>query len=209
MHPQILRKSLSRRVGVPVSRRRRGSVTLEFLLGFPLVLVLFLACMQLSHIWVARHVVQYAAYCAARATLTTHRSEYQPAAQQAAEQVCAWIVKGHRADESDKVVPGWGRIPGSGAAARKTRATVQERPWNVEATVEHDFALIVPIAGPIIGWAVSPWREGGEWREQRADPTGNVGAGDLIFHPHLRFRERAILPKPYVTILRSGLPKGW
>ncbi len=178
-------------------------------MGFPLVLILFLACMQFSHVWAARHVVQYAAYCAARATLVAHRSEYRAAAQQAAEQVCAWIVKGHRAGEADKVVPGWGPIPGSGAVGRKTRATVTERPWNVEAVVEHDFALIFPIVGPIIGWAVNPWRTGGEWLEQRADPTGNVGAGDLINHPHIRFRERAILPKPYVTIVPSGLPGGW
>jgi hypothetical protein len=188
--------------------RLGGSVTVEFLFSFPLLLALFLACMQISHIWVARHVVQYAAFSAARATLTAQRGEYRAVAQQAAEQVCAWIVKGHRAGEEDKEIPGWGLIPGSGAVGRKTRVRVSERDWNVEVEVEHDFALIIPIAGPIIGWAVNPWRSGGEWLEQRADPTGNAGAGDLIRSPHVRFRERALLSKPYVTLSPAGLPSG-
>ena len=126
-----------------------------------------------------------------------------------AEQVCAWIIKGHAPGEADKVVPGWGPIPDSGAVHRKVRVTVSERPWNVEATVEHDFALLLPIVGPMIGWLVNPWRQGQEWIEQRADETGNAGSPDILFLPHIRFRERAVLPKPYVTVLPSGLPGGW
>ena len=182
------------------SSRKSGSVMLEFVLSFPIVLSLLLACIQFSHIWLARQVVHYSAYCAARATLVSHKGEYQPVAERAAEVVCAWIVKGHSAGESDRVVPGWGGIPGSGAAKRKTRVEIDDSGWNVSATVEHQFALIVPIAGPMIGWAVNPWRENSEWLETKADETGNVGDADILRHPHILFTETVSLPKPYVTV---------
>lgn len=174
---------------------------LEFILAFPIVLTLILACVQFSHIWLARQVVHHAAYCAARSCLVSHDSEYTPVAKRSAVAVCAWIVKGHSAGESDEIVPGWGGIPGSGGADRKTRVSIDASDqWNVTATVEHDFALIVPIAGPMIGWLVNPWRQGSEWLEQRADPSGNIGSADLLRHPHIVFKETVSLPKPYVTV---------
>lgn len=184
------------------SGRPAGSVMLEFILAFPIVLTLMLACVQFAHIWLARQVVHYAAYCAARTCLVSHKSEYgSPAPKRAAVAVCAWIVKGHSSGESDETVPGWGGIPGSGGAKRKTRVTIDSSDeWNVTATVEHDFGLIVPIAGPMIGWLVNPWRQGGEWLEQRADPSGNVGSADLLRHAHITFTETVSLPKPYVTV---------
>jgi len=198
------------------SRRRRapraGTVMLEFVLAFPLVLALMLGCMQFAHIWMAKQVVHYSAFCAARATLISHRHEWQKAAQQAAEQACAWIAEGTTGGESDKKIPGWGEIPGSGGVKRKTKVRITDiGQWNVQVTVEHDFALIFPIAGPMIGWLVNPWAEQSrEWREQRADDTGNVGDADLIRQPHVRFTESVVLPKPYEIVPRMGLPAaGW
>jgi hypothetical protein len=189
--------------------RRSGAIAMEFVLSFPLVLILALACIQISHIWLARQVVLYSAYCAARSCLSCHQGEYQAAAQQAAEQVCAWIVKGHNPGETDKVIPGWGPIPDSGAVKRKTRARVVEQSWNIEVTVEHDFALLIPIVGPMMGWSVNPWESNQEWLPQKADMTGNVGSSDLIFLPHIRFRERVVIPKPYVTVCPMDIGKGW
>jgi len=52
-----------------------GSVMLEFVLAFPIVLTLLLGCMQFAHIWMAKQVVHYSAYCAARAVLVCEKSE--------------------------------------------------------------------------------------------------------------------------------------
>jgi Flp pilus assembly protein TadG len=196
----------------PLSQvRSSGSVMLEFVLAFPVILTLMLACMQFSHIWMAKQVVHYAAFCAARATLVCEKQERQKAAKQAAEQVCAWIAEGTTGGEADKRIPGWGEIPGSGGVARKTKVEIEdEGKWNVKATVEHDFGLIFPIIGPMIGWLVNPWESGNEWTEQRADETGNVGDADLIRQAHIRFKEVVVLPKPYVTLPVMGLPaSGW
>jgi Flp pilus assembly protein TadG len=182
---------------------------LEFVLAFPLILTLIMGCMQFAHIWMGRQVVHYAAFCAARATLVCEKGEYQNAAKQAAEQACAWVVNGQMAGEPEKQIPGWGAIPGSGGVKRKTKVTISDAgQWNVKAVVEHDFALIMPIAGPMIGWLVNPWDSGNEYAEQRADDTGNIGNQDLIRYAHLRFKETVYMPKPYVTVPKMGIPVG-
>jgi Flp pilus assembly protein TadG len=194
------------------SPAREGTVMLEFVVSFPIILTLILACMQFAHIWMARQVVHYSAFCAARATLVCNRGERTEAARQAARQVCAWIVNGMRAGEPDKRIPGWGTIPGSGGVDRKTQVTVEDAgPWNVKVTVKHDFALIMPIVGPMIGWAVSPWEigQGGTiYTERRVDDSGNIGNSDLIRYPHIRFTEVVFMSKPYVTVPMMGIPSG-
>ena len=186
---------------------------LEFVLAFPIVLTLFLACLQFAHIWMAKQVVHYAAFCAARAALVSTEGEWPLVGKRAAEQVCAWVVQGKTAGEPDKQIPGWGVIPGSGGVARKTRLTSLNKVgrWNIEATVEHDFALITPWVGPIIAWGMNPWASGQQFREQTpVDETGNIGDADMVRYPHIRFTERVVLPKPYVTVSPMGLPAaGW
>ncbi len=191
-------------------RDDRGSVLMEFLLGFPLILALMLACMQFAQIWVARQVVVYAAYCAARAGLVCHDDEMQAAGQQAAEQVLAWVILGQAQGEAMKQLPGWGNIPDSGSVKRKVKAEVQkDGEWNVKAKVTFDYALVMPIAGPMIGWAVNPWQFGREWLEQKADITGNRHRmQDTVSYPHVRFEETVSLSKPYKTLPKMGIPSG-
>lgn len=198
----------------------RGSVMLETVLVLPLILTLILGAAQFAHMWMARQMVAYAAYCAARAALVCSDDEcrlgqwtggqtgVRSAGQQAAEQVCAWVVIGQGAGEPRKQIPGWGEIPGSGSVRRKTQVRLEKLdPWNIKATVRFDFGLVMPIAGPVIGWAVNPR----EWVERRADVTGNAHRYlDTVQYPHVRFEETAILSKPYVTLPQSGLPAaGW
>lgn len=227
---------------------RQGTVMLEFVLAFPVVLVLILACIQIAHIWMARLVVHYAAYCAARAALVTvcdagshaadndswplstelpyrglqpqfcqngsigqgrngyARTEAEWAACRAAAQVCAWIVLGNAATEAQEMIPGWGEISGSGAAARKTRAIISNDNWNVQATVEHDFALIVPLVGPIMAWGLDPWDADNQWAMLNSrDITMNVHNGiDSVAYPHVRLTETVWLSKPYHTVIAAG-----
>ncbi len=182
---------------------------LELVLAFPLILTLMLGCMQFAHIWLGKEVVHYAAYCAARAALVCEESEWQQAGQQAAEQVCAWVVNGMKPGEVDKSLPGWGDIPGSGGVSRKTKVTITlVDKWTIKAVVEQDFALIMPIAGPMIGWFTNPWDRPLEYVKQRVDESGDAGADEIIPYPHLRFTETVFMPKPYVTVPKMGIPSG-
>ncbi len=184
----------------------RGSVMLEFVISFPLVLTLILGAAQFGHIWLARQAVSYAAYAAARTALVCEKGEYQEACQKAAEEVCAWVVVGQAAGESEKNIPGWGKIPGSGAVGRKTEVKIEELDdWNIKATVTMDFALVMPIAGAVIGWAVNPL----EWVEHKQDVTGDKHRyQDSIQYPHVRFQETVVLAKPYKTMPRRNVPRG-
>lgn len=234
-------------------RDSTGSVMLEFVIAFPIVFTLILAVVQIAHIWVARLVVHYAAYCGARAALvhvceesgpSVHNdswprrselghegldaaycngdsiadglnglasSEAEWTANKAAAVVCSWSVMGG-SDDANTSIPGWGDIPGSDAASRKTRAVVEFDPdtWNVEATVEHDFALITPIVGPMIAWGMNPWDKNRPWAVTNSDITGNVHADmDLVRYPHIRLKETVWLPKPYRTVIAARNWQGY
>lgn len=184
----------------------RGSVTLEFVMAFPVVLTLIMGAAQFGHIWMARQVVSYAAYAAGRTALICHDSERDQACRQAAEEVCAWVSIGQASGEAEKKIPGWGKIPGSGAVKRKTDITIEDLDdWTVKVTVDFDFALVMPIAGAVIGWAVNP----NEWVEQQADVTGDKHRQqDSIGYPHLRFSETSIVCKPYKTMPSNNVPSG-
>lgn len=188
---------------------RDGAVLLEFVLVAPVLFTVIFFCLQIAHVWMARQVVQYASFAAARSMLTAEESEYRAVAQRSAEQVTAWVVMGQADGEPEKTIPGWGAIPGSGAVERKTSTAVGSGKWHVEAEVTLDFGLIWPIAGAIIGWGVNPWAFGNEWAEQRADETGNRHRfRDTVEYPHIRITETTVLSKPFVTLYPVGLPEG-
>ena len=67
--------AVSKNVGRSVPGQS-GAVMLEFVIAFPLVLVLMFACIQFSEIWIARMVVHYGAFCAARSALVCKDTEY-------------------------------------------------------------------------------------------------------------------------------------
>ena len=50
-------------------RGERGSVMMETVIAFPVVLTLILACIQLAHLQMGRMLLHYAAFCAARSDI--------------------------------------------------------------------------------------------------------------------------------------------
>jgi hypothetical protein len=138
------------------------------------------------------------------------KSEAQWAGSKAAQQVCAWtILGGSGLTLNDMNIPGWGKIPGTDASERKVRTVVKFSNWNVEATVENDFALIMPVIGPVIAWGVNPWDEEKPWAEQTKDPTDDAHRFlDKSPYPHIRITAKVTLPKPYRTIIAAGNWKG-
>ena len=135
-------------------------------------------------------------------------SEGEWAACKVASQICALITLGSNPNiASPKQIPGWGTIDGSESADRKTRAVVEfdDASFNVSVTVEHDFALITPIVGPMIAWGMDPFASANRWLTTQTDVTGDVHAGlDTVPYPHLRLTETVWLSKPYRTIIAQG-----
>ena len=74
-------------------RSRPGSILMEFILVAPLMLLLISMVLQFAHIWTARQVTAYAAYCATRAIMAVPPGDEQKnAAQKAAEVACSWMA---------------------------------------------------------------------------------------------------------------------
>lgn len=148
--------------------KRRGSILMEFVIVAPIVLLLVSMVLQFAHVWTARQVAAYAAYCATRAIMAvrssddpTVKSEQEMAAQKAAELACAWIslVGRHGGDgvEADNVaIPGWGTIPGSDSARVRVLGTEVLEDGSddpvVSVRVRFKFPLVLPLAGRIMSW---------------------------------------------------------
>lgn len=86
-----------------IKKTEKGSAMLEFVLIMPIMFVMIMTVMQLAHIWMARQVVKYAAYCAARAALTSNKVTAHAHARDAAKQVCAWITFSENAEDLEKI----------------------------------------------------------------------------------------------------------
>lgn len=246
MTPHFQRAASWSRASADGRQPRRGSVMMEFTIVFPVLLVLLFSCVQFAHIWGAKQVVHYAAFCAARAALVHVEEPYGPsfvndswpepafelgyvgfdpqftrkdsiangirsghanseaeyAGCKAAARVCAWVTMG---GTGGITVPGWGEINGSDVVEMKTRAIVEfdRSTWNVQATVEHDFALVTPIVGPMLAWGMNPWAASGAWLKTTTDPTGDAYLSSFPF-PHIRLKETVWMAKPYRTVIATG-----
>lgn len=208
---------------------KNGSILMEFVVVAPLVVLLVSMILQFAHIWTARQVAAYAAYCAARATIVVPESEKDAAAKKAAELACAWIslagLPGSTGDREVKI-PGWGTIPGSDSADKRVYVEVREGgegkiPAAV-VTVRFKFPLMLPLAGRMISWAVNHDEglskfdyghhrlTGGNnpgWagEETVMDESGNaVDRKDGIWgkdgrFPFITLTETCVLPMPYST----------
>lgn len=159
-----------------------GSVMLEFVIAFPLVLVLVFACIQFSQIWIARMVVHYGAYCAARTTLVCKDGSNSDAPGKAAKQVCELL-----------------RQPWGAKSGDRNSTEIDSSPqWNVTVTHTHTFSLITPIVGHIIAWGMNPWDDQSPWQSKFGKDIDDLG------YPTIQFKETVTLPKPYKTMVDAG-----
>ena len=159
-----------------------GSVMLEFVIAFPLVLVMVFACIQFSQIWIARMVVHYGAYCAARSALVCKDGSSSDAPGNAAKQIATSLQQTWNAGSGD-------------------RSSIQldsSPQWNVTATHTYTFSLITPIIGQIIAWNMNPWDDKSPWS------TSINGNQDELGYPTIQLTEVVTLPKPYQTMVDPG-----
>ena len=113
---------------------------METVIVMPIILLLIFMIIQFAHVWIARQMVVYAAYCGARSLLVISPDDTDPtpqeAVQTAAEIALSWICLAdggaNAAGETRLDVPGWGEIPGSGSASRDWR---QRNDWRVKAEI--------------------------------------------------------------------------
>jgi hypothetical protein len=175
---------------------------------------------QLALIVVARQVVTYASFSAARSALVAETpGEAQNRASHAAALICSPITGGTvrgasvspaAIDDARVEVPGWGEIRHSGISGELktfTHPPEYPEPGTVRVTVTHYFELQIPIIGSLFAWASG---RSGDRAEPMETGTGPMGTTTMapehqweaqkgiwqIPTPHMRIRETTTLAAP-------------
>ena len=160
---------------------------METVIVMPVLLMLIFGIIQFAHIWTARQMVAYAAFCATRAIMVVPPGEQDETAQNAAEVALSWINLVDDKNGNEVTVSGWGKIGGSGLSpesdldGKRVKATVLSDGRNEEVAVVEVtfyFPLIIP------GMAVNKI-------------IGN--ATQIDGWPYIELKETCVLPMPYST----------
>jgi Flp pilus assembly protein TadG len=108
----------------------RGQALVEYAIVFPLQLMMTLAIIQLAQIFVAKQVVEYAAFCGARAMLVgLSEAEAQSAAFIPLSGICSSSVN----DSNGVVLPGWGSRTMSLQLYQQLQASIAAESANIPA----------------------------------------------------------------------------
>ena len=157
----------------------RGAVLMEFVLCFPILVVLFLFAMQLAQIMITWQVVHYAAYMGARSAMTVNNLRRSSQAEKVVKRILAVVsaspadskdAKDRAADEYAKL-DGWGYLPDTKYLDKQVSVDVPLTdldPSGVRCTVKFKMFLHVPVAGNLIAFFANPNKKGGEeqWKKK-------------------------------------------
>ena len=203
--------------GFPPAGLQGGQAIAEFAFAFPLQLLVMFAIMQLALVYVAKQVVTYASYSAARAALVADSTDDAYArADRAGALICAPItgptVAGANVSPGDLAaatisVPGWGAIPRSGISqGLKTYVSALQypAPGEIEVTVTHYYELAFPVVNYAFAWL---HRGAGPAMPDATGASGTTPFGDeaayeedmgiwTVRAPHMRLRETTRLAIP-------------
>jgi hypothetical protein len=133
-------------------KEQKGQAVVEFSLVFPVQLLITLIILQLAFLYVASHVVHYAAFAAARAELVGESAE------DAADAVCTPVagIRDLSAMGPPVAYPGWGNLDRSDISRERTSVEILT-PLSadaefIEVAVTCNVELIFPVANRIVSW---------------------------------------------------------
>ena len=166
---------------------------MEAVAVLPLLVALIFGARQMAHIHIARQIVSYAAYAAARAPLPLAAKEEEDAARKAAQRILCWLVAVPDSTHDGVLMPD----PDSKAVKdRILEFKVTQNDWNREVELKFAFPLVMPLAAQIIDRRFNPVDF------TSSEPGSHISTdtyGDAFEGPHLIFHERISLPKPYIV----------
>jgi len=137
--------------------RRPGSILMEAAIVLPVLLMLIFAVLQSANVMMVQQLVEYAAYCGARATLTCKASLAPKHAKEAAKRVLA-PVSLSREDDGSRTGPhdysGWGKLKGTKDLDDQIKIDLSPSPMTMASSercvgckVTFDYPLLIPIPG--------------------------------------------------------------
>ena len=171
----------------------RGSMLMETVIVMPLLLALVFGALQIAHIHAARQIAAYAAFSAARATLTETEGGEKDKAQKAAQRVLCWLAARPDGRHDGAVMPdpeaGW-------VKKRILKLEVTRRGWEREVELQFAFPLVIPLAGQIVARSFNPVDFS---RQEAGAHISEQKFGDGFDGPHIILHERMTIPKPYLV----------
>ena len=136
---------------------------MEFVLCFPILMVLFLFAVQFSYIMIAWQVVHYSAYMGARSAMTENVLQRKSKAEKVVKRILAVVsasptdskdAKDRAKDEYSKL-DGWGWLPNTKFLDQQVDVDISMTnldPRGVICTVKFKALLTVPVAGRLISF---------------------------------------------------------
>lgn len=134
---------------------RPASILMEAVIVLPVLVMLIFAVIQFANILMVQQLVEYAAYCGARATLTCNAVLASDQAKAAALRVLAPVSLSEEDDDSDTGphdYPGWGKLKGTKDLESQVDVELLPPPIAAAATLKYvgckvtfNYPLIIPV----------------------------------------------------------------
>ena len=169
--------------------KRRGSILMEFVIVAPIILLLVSMVLQFAHIWTARQITAYAAYCATRAIMAVPPDEQEAAAKKAAELACSWMTL---VGLPDAVIAARSRAPTGTKTVHVGRLHGKTDISEDETINEYRNAPITGEVG-IPGWGSIPGSDSTEVRVKNTEVRED-GSGKPIAMVTVQFKFPLVLP---------------
>ena len=171
---------------------RTGSILMETVLVMPLFLAMVMGALQFAHIYIGKQIVNYAAFSAARSTLSAKAGDEQTKAEEAAKRVLSWLILSPKKENNGVLMPDYS---GSDMKSHLLGVKVETKEkWLKAVEVRFAFPLEFPLAAQIIRWGMN--LPGYEFEKKHSVGIDLKLAG--VTTPHLVLTERCVLPKPYI-----------
>ena len=204
-------------------KERKGAVLLEFVLCFPILLVLFLFAMQLAQIMITWQVVHYAAYMGARSSMVTNNIQRKSQAEKVVKRILAVVSaspattsaqnsKGGNKD-ADRTkdeyckLDGWGYLPDTKYLEKQVDVDiplVDIDPSGVRCTVKFKMFLNVPVAGPLIAFFANPNKKDKDWEKKLDDQAYALNPALFVDDPQTVEPEKD-LKIPYIELSSTSV----
>ncbi len=202
-----------------LAKSNDGAILLEFVLCFPILVVLFLFAVQFSYIMIAWQVVHYSAYMGARSAMTENVIKRKSKAEKVAKRILA-VVSASPSDSKDSKdrakdefckLDGWGWLPNTKYLDKQVDVDISMTnldPRGVICTVKFKAFLTVPVAGRLISFFAKDDKteEEEKWQDLLDNQAYALNPALIEYSNEIELDsgEKEKLKIPYITLTSSS-----
>lgn len=202
-----------------LAKSNDGAILLEFVLCFPILVVLFLFAVQFSYIMIAWQVVHYSAYMGARSAMTENVIKRKGKAEKVVKRILAVVSASpsdskeskDRAEDEFCKLDGWGWLPNTKYLDQQVDVDISMTnldPRGVICTVKFKAFLTVPVAGRLISFFAKEDKseEEKKWQDLLDNQAYALNPALIEYSNEIELDsgEKEKLKIPYITLTSSS-----